>query len=309
MAIHTYRYLHLDVFTSRRFEGNQLAVFPEASGLPPEAMQKIAQEMNFSESTFVLPRERADTDVRMRIFTPGRELPMAGHPVIGSTVALAHEGVIACGQPRFVFGLGVGPLPVDLEWRGERPSFVWMTQLRPAFGPIVEDVAGVARVLGVSDAEIRAGGTPVQSISCGVPFIYVPLPSREAVDRAALNSSALRELRLPAGVEPEFFMFALENPAGGGPGPTAYSRMFAPGVGIVEDPATGSATGPLGCYLLKYRLVTPDRARAMTSLQGVKMGRPSWLHMSIAGTPDDITEVKVGGEAVVVGEGTLSVEK
>lgn len=307
MPIRPYRYLHLDVFTSTPFEGNQLAVFPDASGLSSPTMQRIAQEMNFSESTFVLPRERSDTDVRMRIFTPGRELPMAGHPVVGSAVALAHEGIVARGQKRFVFGLGVGPLPVDLEWRDERPSFVWMTQLRPAFGPVIDDVGGIARVLSVDESEIRAAGTPVQSISCGVPFVFVPLPSRESVDRATLNGSAARELRLPASVEPMFFLFTTHT-GDGRDAPTVYSRMFGPGAGIVEDPATGSATGPLGCYLVKYRLVTPDSARAMTSLQGVKMGRPSLLHMSITGSPDEITEVKVGGEAVIVGEGSLFIE-
>lgn len=297
-----YRYLHLDVFTSRRFEGNQLAVFPEAAGIAPETMQAIAKEMNFSESTFVLPRERTDTDVRMRIFTPGRELPMAGHPVIGSTVALAHEGVIARGQRRFVFGLGVGPLPVDLEWQDDKPSFVWMTQLRPQFGPVIDDAAAVARILGLDEADVRACGTPLQMVSCGLPYIFVQVKSREVVDRAVLNESAVRALTLPSGVDHHYFIFAVESGEA-----TAYSRMFAPDVGIVEDPATGSATGPLGCFLLKYGLVTPDRARSMVSLQGVKMGRPSRLHMAIAGTRDDISDVKVGGEAVVVGEGVLSV--
>jgi trans-2,3-dihydro-3-hydroxyanthranilate isomerase len=294
-------YLHLDVFTTRPFEGNQLAVFPEASGVDPRTMQTIAREMNFSESTFVLPRERDDTDVRMRIFTPGRELPMAGHPVIGSTVALAHTGAIPRGQRRFVFGLGVGPLPVDLEWEGEMPSFVWMTQLRPTFGPAVHDVAGVAAVIGLAEADLRAVGTPVQAVSCGNPFVMVPLPSKEAVDRAAINEAATPGLRLPDGTPHAYFMFALD-PADES---LVYSRMFAPDVGVSEDPATGSATGPLGCYLLKHRLVSAERARSMTNIQGVKMGRPSRLHFAITGTPDDITEVKVGGAAVVVGEGTL----
>jgi trans-2,3-dihydro-3-hydroxyanthranilate isomerase len=304
MTTRPYRYLHLDVFTSRPFEGNQLAVFPEATGLSTDTMQRIAREMAFSETTFVLPRERPDTDVRMRIFTPGRELPMAGHPVIGSTVALAHDGLIARGQQRFVFGLGVGPLPVDLEWGDTYPSFVWMTQLRPVFGPTFDDVAAVARVLGVEEREIRDVGTPVQQISCGVPYVLVPMISREAVDRAAFNDLALRDLALSPDVEPAFFLFSVAARAAADE-PTAYSRMFAPGVGVVEDPATGSASGPLGCYLLKHGLVTPDRARAMTSLQGVKMQRPSRLHISIAGTPDAITEVKVGGEAIVVGDGRL----
>src|SRR4051812_38202922 len=130
----TYRYLHYDVFTDLPFEGNQLAVFPEPAGLSTEEMQTITREMNFSECTFILPPEAAHTNVRMRIFTPGEELPMAGHPTIGSTFALAQEGVIAPGQAGFVFGLNVGPTPVSLTWNGSALDFAWMTQKNPEFG-------------------------------------------------------------------------------------------------------------------------------------------------------------------------------
>src|SRR5947209_15190620 len=121
----SYRYLHYDVFTDHLFGGNQLAVFLDGRGLSGETMQAIAKEMNFSETTFVLPAEQKHTDVRMRIFTPGQELPMAGHPTIGSTFALARSGLIASGCERFVFGLGVGPVPVDLTWKGDDLSFAW----------------------------------------------------------------------------------------------------------------------------------------------------------------------------------------
>src|SRR5438067_4111237 len=144
----TYRYLHYDVFTDRPFEGNQLAVFPEPAGLTAEEMQRIAREMNFSESTFIFARETGDTDVRMRIFTPGEELPMAGHPTIGSTFALAREGVSAQGQPSFVFGLGVGPTPVSLEWKGPSLDFAWMTQRNPEFRQRIGDRAAFAAALG-----------------------------------------------------------------------------------------------------------------------------------------------------------------
>lgn len=131
------RYLHLDVFTDRPFEGNQLAVFPEPGNATTELMQTIAREMNFSECTFLLPPERGG-DVRMRIFTPDKELPMAGHPTIGSTFALAAEGVIAPGRKDFVFELGVGPTPVSLEWEGDRLSFAWMTQPQGEFDVPIE---------------------------------------------------------------------------------------------------------------------------------------------------------------------------
>src|SRR5918996_3174710 len=139
----TLRYLHLDVFTSTPFEGNQLAVFPAPQGLSDAMMQTITREMNFSESTFIFPPQRGG-NVRMRIFTPGSELPMAGHPTIGSTFALAQSGVIRPGADRFVFGLGIGPTPVDLEWDGSRLRFAWMTQLNPSFDAPIEDRAAAA---------------------------------------------------------------------------------------------------------------------------------------------------------------------
>src|SRR5687767_7757933 len=140
-------FLQYDVFTTDALAGNQLAVFLDGRGLAAERMQALAREMNFSESTFVLPPESPGTDARMRIFTPTSELPMAGHPTIGSTFALAHAGAITPGAARFVFGLGVGPTPVDLEWDGDRLRFAWMTQLNPTIDPPIEDRAGAAAAL------------------------------------------------------------------------------------------------------------------------------------------------------------------
>lgn len=300
----TCRYLHLDVFTNRRFEGNQLAVFVDGRGLDAETMQAVAVEMAYSESTFILPPESGGTDVRMRIFTPGQELPMAGHPTIGSTFALAHEGVIAAGRSRFVFGLGVGPTPVALEWNGGRLAFAWMTQRPPVFGPPIAELAGLAEGLGVRGDDI-VRGLPVQSVSCGVPFLFVPLGTRAAVDAAAPDKRGLEEFYRRRGVESlPIFVFSTER---GGEGATAYSRMFAVGFGIAEDPATGAASGPLGSYLVRHRLVTPSAADRIISRQGVKMGRPSTIHIAIGVTGSEITDVRVGGEAVMVGEGALQV--
>ena len=300
--VHPYRYLHLDVFTNRLFGGNQLAVFPSASGMTAGQMQAIAREINFSESTFILPRERDDTDIRMRIFTPGAEMPMAGHPTVGSTFALALEGVIPAGRRRWVFGLNIGPTPVDIDWDGTRPTFVWMTQRRPEFGRTLPDIGGAARALGLDPVDIHVTGLPVQDVSCGVPFIFVPLSTRAAVDAAALDRWAFARLAADAGVTDEraVFVFSTE------PGPdaaTVYSRMFAPELGVVEDPATGAASGPLGCYLVHHRVVPPDHADQILSLQGEKMGRPSWIHIAIATNGADITDVRVGGEAVLVATG------
>ena len=299
----SYRYLHYDVFTDHLFGGNQLAVFLDARGLSAETMQSIAKEMNFSETTFVLPPERADTDARVRIFTPAEELPMAGHPTIGTTFALARSGAIDSRRDRIVLGLTIGPTPVALTWKSEELGFAWMTQSAPAFGDVITDREAVASALSISAAAITGTGRPVQIVSCGVPFLFVPLTARRAVDNARLNAAALETLfeQTPTNAH-GVFIFSSE------PGPdraTVYSRMFAPGLGVLEDPATGSASGPLGCYLVKHQIVPADKACAMVSLQGVKMGRPSYVHISIGTNGNDMTSVRVGGEAVLAGEGTL----
>ena len=311
---HTYHYLHFDVFTDRVFGGNQLAVFPligrdeppgllAAEGPPGALMQAITREMAFSECTFVFPPERPDTDVRVRIFTPGRELPMAGHPTIGTAFALAHSGIILRGQAEVVFGLGVGPVPVSLRWDTEGLAFAEMTQLRPTFGPPILHLDAVAGALGVNVKQIEATGLPVQEVSCGIPFLIVPLTSRAAVDAASLDRAGMNRLSSALGVASvEVFLFSTERADDDA---TAYSRMFAPGLGVSEDPATGAASGPLGSYLVRHRLVAPDRAGQIVSLQGVKMGRPSRIHIAIEGTATDITRVRVGGGAVYVGEGSV----
>ena len=288
-------YLHYDVFTGEPLLGNQLAVFPDATGLTTAQMQAIAREINFSETTFILPAERPDTDIRMRIFTPGVEMPMAGHPTVGSTFALAHTGAIARGRTRFVFGLNVGPTPVDLEWDGDRVRFVWMTQARPTFGKPVTDRDAVAASIGLRIDDL-VDDLPVQEVSCGVPYLFVALRNRDAVDRATGDSVAMLELPDLSRSHPAVLLFA-------NGGIESYSRMFAPGLGVLEDPATGSAAGPLGCYLLEHGLVTADQARQMTNLQGVKMGRASRIHIAITGAPGAITGVQVGGQAVLVARG------
>jgi trans-2,3-dihydro-3-hydroxyanthranilate isomerase len=300
----TYRYLHYDVFSDVPFEGNQLAVFPEPAGLSTDDMQTITREMNFSECTFIFPAETPGTDVRMRIFTPGEELPMAGHPTIGSTFALVQEGVIAPGRAGFVFGLGVGPTPVSLEWKGTALDFAWMTQKNPQFGGEVADRAGFARALGVTPADLAA---PLpQQVSCGVPFLFAALASRAAVDRVSLDVNAYTAACTASGLEPlPLFIFTTDRTGSRGD-EAVYSRMLAPGFGITEDPATGGASGPLGCYLFRHRLVPRERLAHIVSLQGVKMRRPSRIYISIDAAGDEITRVRVGGRSVLVGDGRLN---
>jgi trans-2,3-dihydro-3-hydroxyanthranilate isomerase len=299
----SYRYLHYDVFTDRLFGGNQLAVFLDGRGLSTDVMQAIAHEMNFSETTFVLPSERQDTDFRLRIFTPVAEMPMAGHPTIGSAYALGRVGLLEPPRDRFVFGLNVGPTPVSLTWTGRDLTFAWMTQALPAFSTPAPHPGAAGKAIGLPEAAVADTGLPVQMVSCGVPYLFVPLATRGAVDEATINGEAIdaycRSMQAPAS---GIFLFSAEA---GDDGATVYSRMFAPGLGVNEDPATGSASGPLGCYLVRHKVVPAAGAGAIVNLQGVKMGRPSLIHVAIGVERDEIAGVRVGGEAVLAGEGTL----
>ena len=300
------RYLHLDVFTDRPFEGNQLAVFPEPAGLDTALMQTITREMNFSECTFIFPPERGG-DIKMRIFTPGEELPMAGHPTIGTTFALAAEGVVAQGRTDFVFELGVGPTPVSLEWNGGALSFAWMTQQLPKFGGVIKDRQALATAIGLSASDLP-NDLPAEVVSCGVPFLFIPVTSRQAVDAVSVDRKALVRCCSDAGIEvlPAFF-FTTDGKPENEAAQTVYSRMLAPGFGIAEDPATGGASGPLGCYLLHHHVVAPEAARNILSLQGVAMLRPSRIHISIDSSKGAITRVRVGGRSVLVGAGELRI--
>jgi trans-2,3-dihydro-3-hydroxyanthranilate isomerase len=301
--VRSYRYFHLDVFTGRAFGGNQLAVFLDGRGLSAGQMQTIAREMNFSESTFVLPPEQPGTDVRMRIFTPFAELPAAGHPTVGSTFALARAGVIDAGRERFVFGLGVGPTPVTLTWRGGELTFVWMSQLTPAFIEHQIDPADMAGALGLQAAAVSGTGLPIETGSSGAPFLFVPLATRRAVDGAWLDQRAFEQVRTAHGLDAHgVFVFSPER---GTDTATVNSRMFAPGLGVVEDPATGIASGPLGAYLVRHKVVAPQDAGGILSLQGAAMGRPSFVHIAVGVENGEVTSVRVGGESVVVGEGTI----
>src|SRR5262249_22110793 len=222
-CVRSYRFLQFDVFTDHLFGGNQLAVFPDGCALSSAGMQAIAKEMNFSETTFVLPAEQTDTDMRVRIFTPGAELPMAGHPTIGSTFALARTGVLAPGRDRVVFGLGVGPTPVTLTWKQDDLSFAWMTQLTPTFAEPIADKPGAASLLGLSDAAVAGTALPVQQVSCGVPFLFVPLATRAAVDSATMTGERFDAFKARNKFDAHgVFLFSA---APGSDRATVYSRM------------------------------------------------------------------------------------
>jgi trans-2,3-dihydro-3-hydroxyanthranilate isomerase len=298
----SYRYIHLDVFTDRRLQGNQLFVFVQPAGLDTDTMQTITRESNLSENTFVFPPEQPGTDHRVRIFTRTAETPFAGHPTIGTAFALAHTGALKPGLSHTTFGLGVGPTNIDLEWKDGRLAFAWMTQQKPTFGKTVTDRSALAAALGLDTAAIDSRA-PAQEVYSGSNFFIVPLATRKAVDAAVVDRAKVDAVFAAAGVQRRgLYVFSIER---GQDDADAYSRLLP--TGGIEDPATGSAVGPAGCFAAKYGFVPPARAGSMVFQQGVLARRPSRLHVKVEMTGAEVTGVKVGGTSVVVGEGTMTV--
>ncbi len=297
-----YGFVQVDVFTDRVFGGNPLAVVLDARGLTDGEMAAIAGEMNLSETTFVLPPTRPDCDARVRIFTPRRELAFAGHPTIGTSFVLATYGMLPAGALTLTLEEGIGPVPVRLEGDPAAPDFLWMRHGAATFGPPLAPRAAFVAALGLTEDDLLPDA-PIQTGTTGSAFLYIPLRDRAAVDRAALDVPAiLRCFSDTAAVG--VFVFAPD------PDPTVrrvYARMFAPHTsGIPEDPATGSASGPLGAYLVRHGLATPDETVRIVSEQGTKMGRQSFIHIAVATEAGVVTGIEVGGGAVPVLEGTLS---
>jgi trans-2,3-dihydro-3-hydroxyanthranilate isomerase len=295
------RSYHLvDVFTDRAFGGNPLAVFLDGRGLSDALMQAIAKEFNLSETTFVLPPKNPANDFRVRIFTPAEELPMAGHPTVGTTFVLTRAGLVRPGKERtnIILEEGVGPIPVAIDWEDGRAAFIEMQQPLPKFGPSIEDRAGIAEMLSLETEAIR-DDVPIQVVSCGVPFVFVPVKRLEAMRRIRFRPDVEERLKLP---EQNIFVFSTETEFEGS---AVHSRMFSPSLGVTEDAATGGATGPLGCYLVRHRVIPSEEELRCVSEQGVEMGRPSFLHIRIKHSAGEITSVHVGGTCCYMGSGQL----
>ena len=295
------RSYHLvDVFTDRAFGGNPLAVFLDGRGVSDALMQAIAKEFNLSETTFVLPPENSANDFRVRIFAPAEELPMAGHPTVGTTFVLTRAGLVRPGSGRTKITLeeGVGPIPVTIDWENGRPSFIEMQQPLPKFGPPIDERAGIAEMLSLEREAVRAD-LPIQVVSCGVPFLFVPINTLEAMRRIRFRRDVEERLKLPG---QNIFVFTTETEF---PGSAVHSRMFSPSLGVSEDAATGGATGPLGCYLVQHRVIPSENELRCVSEQGIEMGRPSFLHIRIKHSAGEITAVHVGGNCWYMGSGHL----
>lgn len=335
-----YRFIQLDVFTDEAFAGNPLAVFPEAEGLTDDQMMKIAREMNLSETVFVLKpvdREQSAVDSqtlnenpqaavgdpqstpsplrRLRIYTPAREIPFAGHPIVGTWNQLAREGIVpipesGSGWTRIYHEVGIGVLPVDIEFKDGEPVQVVMTQGKFEIKGDVDDAhdqAELASALGLSieDFDERL---PIQIVSTGLSFLAVPIRSLADLGRCRVNGNMLAEIyQRFGGTGCE--VFTRETIEVGEA--RAHTRMFAPGDNIAEDPATGSAAGALGSYLVFHGAagVEPIDGRMKFVIeQGDFMHRPSRIKLDVKGAKGSIEEVRVGGSSVVVAHGEVFVD-
>jgi trans-2,3-dihydro-3-hydroxyanthranilate isomerase len=270
-------YLILDVFAEAPLQGNQLGVFTDAVGVGSEQMQRLARELNFSETAFLLPPEQ-DGDARVRIFTPEHELPFAGHPVLGSAVAVA----AGAGSSGVRLETGLGRIPVALRWQSERGAFGRMQQRVPPWSPY-EHEAELLTALGVTRS-----GLPVEAYPNGPLHVYVELEDEAAVAELRPDMRALAELEACANC------FA-------GHGRSWKTRMFAAAYGVAEDPATGSAAGPLAVHLARHGRI--DFGEEIDIRQGVEIGRPSVLYARADGSPERVERVEVGGSAVIVARG------
>jgi trans-2,3-dihydro-3-hydroxyanthranilate isomerase len=274
-----FRYVVADVFTDTPLQGNQLAVFTDATGIPEHLLQPLAREINFSETVFVFPKA-ADGDVRIRIFTPATELKFAGHPTLGTAFVLAAPLQLEVIR----LETGAGTVPVRLEREGDRIVSGRMEQPVPTVAPYADEAALLA-ALRVERSEL-----PVEVYDNGLPHVYVCLPAKEDVAALRPDVAALGELPPALGVN----CFA-------GEGSSWKTRMFAPAGGVPEDPATGSAAGPLALHLARHGRIRFGDEIEIT--QGVEIGRPSTLYARVEGAADRVELVEVAGSAVVVARG------
>ena len=309
-----YRFLQVDVFTDKAFAGNALAVFPEAAGISEEVMLQIAREKNLSETVFVLEPDGKDDRVlrRLRIFTPTREIPFAGHPVVGTWNVLAREGVVPLpeggnGWQHIYHEVGIGVLPLDIEFKDGQPVQVVMTQGEFQILDEIDDAheqAEVARALGLAREDLDEG-LPIQVITTGLSCLVVPVRSLADLRDCRINAALLADIYTRHGGTGchAFTRETLEVGAS-----RAHARFFAPADNIPEDPATGSACGALGAYLVHHGALTLQSEEGRYKFvieQGDFIRRPSRINLNVKGERGRVEEVKVGGPSVLVARGEV----
>ncbi len=304
--VRTLKFYQADVFTDQPFGGNPVAVLPDAQGLTDRELQQIAREMNLSETVFVFPPTDQAAVAKIRIFTPTREIPFAGHPVLGTFYVLGELKKLAVREPVTcaVYECNLGLFPVELHTHRGEILRVVMSQPKPQFLNQVEGVQAVfdvAKALGVSKNAITEAKWPIQVVSTGLPVMIVPVRTLTAVRSIMPDVSAVNRLceRYGANGMMVFTTMTVDEAA------TVHTRMFAPPVGVLEDPATGSASGALGAYLVHHGVVEVAPMTEIVAEQGYEIERPSRILIQVESDDDAIQEVKVGGQVVMVAEGVL----
>jgi trans-2,3-dihydro-3-hydroxyanthranilate isomerase len=295
-----YRYVTLDVFTDRPFGGNQLAVFLDATGIPESALLDITREFNYSETTFCYPPTDKANTARVRIFTPGAEVPFAGHPTVGTAIALHAKRAQGSFDSKLVLEEGVGPVPVIVRADGAAPFAQFSVAKLPELGPPVPTRNTLADILSIDSDDIVSGSSAPQAISCGLPFLMVGVKSLKALGRARVSFDKW-DTTMRSSWAPDLFVFAADTDSG----PTNYrARCFVPSMSVPEDPATGSANA---CFAGFLAARSPERTGTLTwtVMQGVEMGRPSRIEIEADKLDGVISAIRVGGHAVFMMEGTI----
>ncbi|MBI3654295.1 MAG: PhzF family phenazine biosynthesis protein [Acidobacteria bacterium] len=300
------KFIIADVFTDTQFGGNQLAVYLDGNGLDKATMQNIAREMNYSETTFLLPPESSG-DFRVRIFTPHEELPFAGHPLVGSGFVIVAQKMKAWSAPSTNVRLetGVGEIVIKVDITNDQPGFTEMTQPLPVVQSVWTDTARLAKALALAESDIASTNLPVQVLFNGIPVLMIPVASLQAVARIKVDAAGLADISHEAGAK-TVMAFTMETLL---PSSTVHCRVFAPVEGILEDAATGSANGPLGFYLVAQKLVEVQPITRIISEQGFEMHRPSILKIAVEKdeASQQIAAIHVGGNVVISGQGELFV--
>ncbi|WP_013321140.1 PhzF family phenazine biosynthesis protein [Gloeothece verrucosa] len=300
-----YQFLTADVFTDQIFGGNPLAVFPKAEGLTSAQMQLIAKEFNYSETVFVLPPETPQGTRKLRIFTPGAELPFAGHPTVGTAYILAAIEDIPLSDEisTIIFEEGVGPVPVKIHTSGGKPVYTELTAAQlPEFGPLPPCIPELAAVLSITPGDFLEGQYTPQAVSCGVPFLFIPVKNRQILGQVQLNREQWKRV-LENYWANSVYVFCFDPELAGS---DLRSRMFAPALGVEEDPATGSAATALAGYL-GIRNPLSDGRLSWRVEQGFEMGRPSLLQVEADKKAGEIIQIRVGGASVLVSQGVMKI--
>ena len=292
-------FYQVDVFTKIPFGGNPLAVVFDSEGLTDQNMQNIAKEMNLSETTFVLPPGNLPVDFIIRIFTPEKELPFAGHPTLGTAHILRETGKVLSGDYTIKLAITGGIVTVN---EMGKENLLFMNQLLPEFHPPLDCSEEIAKALGISIDGIDSTCRPIQIVSTGLPVLVVPITSLEILEKISIDTLRLSHLLTGLGTD---LLYAFTSQTFD-PDATIHSRAFAPKLGIPEDPATGSAAGAAGAYLSRNKFISKEVTENIVIEQGYMMKRPSLLYVCVEQKKGEIKSIRVGGESVTIIKGEIS---